>query len=93
MSIKTEGVRLLVRDVLQTFSEPYGEDIIEDVFVAIENNAEWHRRYVELSNETNRWVVNNWIGKYTKAITGLKSLREVTAKRSDLIKDYTKLRP
>lgn len=41
MAKKTEGVQLLVQDVLQTFNEPYGEDIIEDVCRAIQNNPEW----------------------------------------------------
>lgn len=93
MPKKTEGVYLLVEDVLRTFSEPYGEDIIEDVCLAIENNPDWRRRYNELSEELRHWVVNNWIGQYTKAITGLRSLREVDAKRSNLITAYTKLSP
>jgi hypothetical protein len=91
MSNKTESVKLLVRDVLLTFSEPYGEDIIEDVCLAIEGHRDWHRRYDELCSELRTWVVNNWIGQYTKEITGLKSLREVEAQRSKLIKNYTKL--
>lgn len=91
MSGKTEGVRTLVQDVLQTFSQPYGEDIIEDVFLAIEGHRDWRRRYNELCAELRQWVVNNWIGQHTKAITGLQSLREVDAKRSKLITAYTKL--
>ena len=39
MSLKTEGVRLLVKDVLQTLPQPYGEDVIEDVFCEIEKNS------------------------------------------------------
>ena len=93
MAKKTEGVELLVGDVLRTFSEPYGEDIIEDVCLAIERNRDWRRRYNELGEELRDWVVNNWIGQYTKSITGLRSLREVDAKRSTIIKGYTKLVP
>ena len=90
---KTEGVYELVQNVLRTFSEPYDEDIIEDVCLAIENNPDWLRQYNELGDELRHWVVNNWIGQYTKSITGLNSLREVDAKRSKLIKSYTKLVP
>lgn len=91
MGLKTQGVYELVRDVLKTFTEPYGEDVIEDVCLAIEENSEWRQRYEELSVELRAWVVNNWIGQYTKQITGMKTLREVVAKRSKLIKFHTKL--
>jgi hypothetical protein len=87
MSNKTEGVKLLVQDVLVTFSEPYGVDIILEVRQAIENNVDWHRRYQELSDELSNGVVNQWIGKYVKAETGLDDLRVASAKG----KSYTKL--
>ena len=93
MGRKTEGVYQLVRDVLETFSEPYGEDIIEDVCLAIEESPQLKQRYDELSAELRAGVVNNWIGRYTKQITGLQTLREVEAKRCHLIKFYTKLVP
>lgn len=67
MARKTEGVRQLVQDVLETFSEPYGEDIIEDVCLAIEDHPEWMQRYRELSDELRSWVVNNWIGQVHQA--------------------------
>jgi hypothetical protein len=94
MTRKTEGVRLLVQDVLSSeFSEPYGEDIILDVCLAIEDNREWRRRYNELSEELRAWVVNNWIGKYVKEMTGLNSLRAVAIEEGHIIKAYTKLVP
>lgn len=40
MDKKTKGVKILVQNVLVTFSEPYGEDIILEVCVAIEKNPE-----------------------------------------------------
>ena len=92
MTKKTEGVQILVQDVLATFSEPYGEDIILDVCLEIEKTDDWHRRYKELSDELSDWVVNNWIGKYVRAETGLETLRVVSAKgKNGLIKSYTKL--
>ena len=91
MPRKTEGVHELVQDILATFRVPYSEDVIEDVCLAIERNPEWMRRYTQLSDELSKWVVNNWIGQYTKKLTGLKTIREVNAKRSYIIADYTKL--
>src|SRR6266498_4502125 len=93
MARKTEGVKILVQDILAAkFSELYDEDIILNIFKAIEDNPEWRRRYDELSDDLRDWVVNNWIGKYVKEITGLYSLREVSAKgKSNIITAYTKL--
>ena len=73
--------------------KPYGEDVTEEVFLRIEGSPHWLRRYTQLCNELRPGVVNKWIGKYTKDITGLNSLRQVEAKRSNLITSYTKLAP
>lgn len=92
MKKKTVGVDLLVQDILATKSEPYSEDIILEVCEAIEANAKWEQRYRELSDELRQWVVNNWIGHYVKAQTGLNSGRQVKVKNK-IIKGYTKLLP
>jgi len=88
---KTQRVHDLVEEVLGTMSQPYNEDIIEDVCLAIENNPRYFQIYQELSSDLRHWVVNNWIGRYAKQITGKQTIREVTAKRSKLITGYTKL--
>ena len=94
MGKKTAGVELLVREVLATMSEPYGEDIIEEACLKIEENPDWRKRYDDLCDELGEYkVVNGWIGQYTKALTGLESIREVTARRSGIIKSYTRLSP
>ena len=59
--------------------------------MAIESNPGWMQRYGELSDELCSWVVNNWIGQYTKQLTGLQTIRQVDTKRSKLITSYTKL--
>jgi hypothetical protein len=96
MDKKTEGVEILVKDVLATIPEPYGEDIILEVFQKIEDNPEWRLRYNSLSNDLSDdltdWIVNNWIGKYVKDQTRLNSLREVSAgEKCSLISSYMKL--
>ena len=89
---KTEGVKILIQDVLRTISEPYNEDIIWIVCVAIENYPDWKRRYDELKDELSKDVVNNWIGKYTKDLTGLNTIRQVEAPEDDhIVGSYTKL--
>jgi hypothetical protein len=95
MARKTQGVQLLVQDVLGTsFSEPYQIDVILKVFKAIEEevNPDWRRRYDELSEVLSQDVVNNWIGKYAKAETRLSSLRKVSVQgQSMLTTSYTEL--
>jgi hypothetical protein len=92
MDKKTEGVEILVKDVLATIPEPYGEDITLEVCIAIEKNTEWKRRYDELCDELIYWKVNNAISSCVKAETGLNSLGKVSAKgKRGLIKSYTKL--
>lgn len=91
MTRKTQGVYDLVQLALQELVPPYSEDVIEEVFLVIENNRELFRKYLTLSDELKHWVVNNWIGQYTKDLTGGQTLREVDARRSKLITGYTKL--
>lgn len=93
MPLKTEGVRLLVQDVLQTLPQPYGEDVIEDVFCEIEKTPQWRKRYNELVEELTLLVVNSAIGRHTKALIGFDTLREVDVRRTRLSKNYSKLIP
>jgi len=92
MTITTEVSRL-VKSILRTFSRPYGEDVIEDIFVAIENNPGWLNRYKQIAFRYDRGAINPTIGKQTKDQTGMKVLRTVKAKRTTLISSYTKLKP
>ena len=96
MDKKTEGVEILIKEVLATISEPYGEDIILEVFQRIEDDNELLLRYKSLSNDLSDdltdWIINNWIGKYVKDQTRMKSLREVPANgKCKLIISYMKL--
>ncbi len=92
MPNKTQEVFELVNDVLRAMPEPYGEDIIEEVCLAIENRPDWHRRYDQLADELGKDVTNCWIGKYTKQGVGAESLKPVKSSRCTIIRFYTKLR-
>src|SRR5690349_6028509 len=96
MDKKTEGVEILVRDVLANIPAPYGEDIILEVFQKIEHDPDLLWRYYSLSNDLSddfsNDIVNNWIGKYVKDQVGLHSLQPGSpAKKCRLITSYTKL--
>ena len=89
---RTNGVNILVKDVLTIFTKPYGEDIILDVCMAIEHNPAWRDRYDRLCDELRDVVVNPLIPQIIKEETGLNSLYDVSTKgESHILKKYTKL--
>ena len=90
MARRTEPIRELVVEVLQSIGRPYSEDITDKVCCAIENNSHWQARYQALTNDLRDWVVNNWIGVYCRELTGRKRGQQVRAS-SSLIKSYSKL--
>lgn len=59
MDKKTEGIEILVTDVLATIPEPYGEDIILEVFQKIEGDPEWRRRDDSQSNDLSDDTTSN----------------------------------
>jgi hypothetical protein len=91
MKNKTEGVRILVQDVLRTIPKPYGEDIILNVFQKIKKDRDLQKRCDLIRYELGNDVVHNWIGKYTKELTGLKSIRTALAPKGFYIYSFTKL--
>lgn len=96
MDKKTEGVEILVKEVLATFPEPHGEDIILKVFKYIEEHPEWLRRYRSLSIDVGDGfsddIINQWIGKYVSSETGMKALQVVsTGGKCSLVASYSKL--
>jgi hypothetical protein len=96
MDKKTEGVEIFVKDVLATIPEPYGEDIILEVFQKIAENPELERLYHSLSNDVGDGfsddIINPWIGKYVASETGMKALQVVSAGgKCRLVTSYSKL--
>jgi len=92
MARKTQPVYDLVAEVLRSISRPYSEDITDEVCIAIERNPRHLNLYNELVSYLRKWVVNNWIGVYTRQITGRHRGRQCRS-QSSLIKSYSKLIP
>lgn len=93
MTNKTAGVFELVQEALGTMPEPYGEDVILDLCLAIEQSPQLRRTYDKLVAELPKDVANNWIGKYTKWLTGFKTLRPaVPIGPGHIITTYTRLK-
>ena len=55
MPNRTEGVKTLVEEVLATLPTPYSEDVIDEVFLAIEANPTWLTVYNVLCNDLRRY--------------------------------------
>src|SRR5690242_4848147 len=90
--MRLTGTRQLVEDVLDTLSKPYTEDIVDEVFHAIENRPEWRRRYDALVTSLGRKVVETraafWIANYV----GRSLADEASAQKTKLVESYPKLK-
>src|SRR4051794_15383528 len=84
---RTQGVRSLVEEVLCTLPQPYSEDVIDEVCLAIEGNPQWLTEYRALCNDLRVWVVNNWIGQWVSRAVGRTGDHQVAA-QSSLIETY-----
>lgn len=65
-------------------------DIIDRVFVAIEQNPDYLKRYHQFANGDYN-TTNPMIGKYVKEYTGKKTGKVMDSPKSSLIKTYSAL--
>jgi hypothetical protein len=89
--MQTARLKTLMEEVLRTLSKPRTEDVIEDVFCAIEQNPRWRKEYADLEYGLGRGVVNAWGGFWIAHAEGRAGGEHVAAKRSSLIDSYSKL--
>ena len=93
-------VDVLVNDILSSrFTPPYPEDIVDQICLAIEKNAEWRRRYDAIKKEARvkddsdgSWVVNNRITKSVMKVTGMEISVYPAPATNGLMKSYSLLR-
>jgi hypothetical protein len=64
-------------------------NITDDVFLVIQHNREYMKKYFELSDESSRDTVNQKIGKYLKNRLNLTNLDRSDDPESVLIETYT----
>lgn len=91
-SQRTHGVKTLVREILRTLAPPLSEDVIDEVFRAIERNPQWHDRYLALCHDLGKDVVNQWGGRYIAKAIGRERKHQVKSSGS-LIGSYSQLYP
>jgi len=89
--MRTLRLKQLVDEVLETIPAPHTEDVIEDVFLAIEGNPLWRKTYDELVYELGKGAVNAWAGFWVSHAEGRVGDQRETAARSSLIESYSRL--
>ena len=89
---KTDPVRRLVERVLDGLPELYTEDVIDEVFRAIEHDDELRRWYDGCCEKLGKETVNSWGGNWIKKALGEpKNLGQVASKRNTLTDSYSRL--
>ena len=86
--MKTIDVKNLFTEALASLPKPYSEDVIDEVFFAIELNANWHNRYLSCCRDLGKEVVNNWANKWVAKELGKTGEQQIPSKLSRLIGSY-----
>ena len=89
--MRTPRLKRLVDDVLESIPTPHTENVIEDVFFAIEHNAAWRRSYDEVVYELGKPATNAWTGFWVSHAEERVGDQRETAARTTLIDSYSKL--
>jgi hypothetical protein len=89
--MRTAGVKKLVERALAALPKPHTEDVIDDVFHAIEHQPEWHQEYADLCTDLGKTVVNTWGGYWIASHEGRSGHQQVPSKKSSLIASYSRL--
>ncbi len=84
-------LKQLIDVVLAGLPKPHTEDVIDDVFVAIEGNVEWRKSYDHMVYESGKPAVNAWAGFWIARAEQRVGGERESAARSTLIGSYTKL--
>jgi hypothetical protein len=89
--MKIIDLKKIVSEVLATLPQPHSENIVDEVFFAIEKNDRLFRIYSECCSNLGRVKVNTAGENWVKKELGRTILREVPAQLSKLIDTYAVL--
>lgn len=89
--MRTARLKLFMEKVLSSLPKPHTEDVIEDVFAAIESNQGWRHEYDELVAEFGKTVTNAWGGFWIADAEGRHGVEQIPARRTTLLASYSKL--
>lgn len=89
--MKIVDLKKIISEVLATIPKPHSADVIDEVFLAIEQNDRLFRIYSECSISLGRAKVNTVGDNWIKKELGRTALRESPARLSKLIDTYSVL--
>jgi hypothetical protein len=89
--VKTVGVKHLVEQILSQLPRPFDEDVIEDVFLAIEGSPDWFEEYDQLCGSLGKLVTNSAVGMWVAKYVGRTGAQQVVSTRSKIAGSYSKL--
>ena len=89
--MKLVDLKKIISEVLATLPKPHSADVIDEVFLAIEQNDRLFRIYSECSIKLGRAKVNAAGDNWVKKELGRTTLRESPAQLSKLIDTYSVL--
>ena len=84
-------LKKLMEEVVATLPTPHGEDLIEDVFCAIEQNPKWRAEYDALQYSLGKGAMIGWGAFWISRCKGWTAGEQVSATRSSLLASYAKL--
>ncbi len=82
-----------VKQVLATIPQPYGADVVDQFFRAVESDPGWMEVYRELEKSHGTPAVKNSIGFNIMSLARMRSLDRDHPATSRLISTYTELGP
>ena len=80
--MRTAAVKRIVEIALESLPRPYTEDVIDDVFYAIEQRPEWRQAYDDLCSDLGSFVVNTTGGAWIKKAVGGVAVEQVPTWKS-----------
>lgn len=84
-------LKQLVAEVMKTGIDPKAEDVIEQVFVAIEANPVWAQTYKAASYTLGKDLTPAWTGFWVAHLTQRVGDQREPAARTSLIESFTRL--
>ena len=89
--MRTRRMKQLIDEALESLPKPHGEDVIEDVFHAIEGNPAWRKTYDEIVYHLGKPTANAWGGFWVAHADAKIGEPPVPATRGTLLQSYAKL--